>query len=198
MNIETKVLAEPKVLSFGGFNRMMPLVYILLIFSVLGIPLIPVLLIGLKIWESQQVRTVRENGLRVFKAFVGDNAKHIDVMEGVSRQGADRLTPTGIATDGANIYVMDDGVGAKIPWDKVRNWSWQTEEAPIRYGRKGFGALEDGVANQQSELNAYLSSGFFVTVADVDKPEWQFMTKDQTLLKKWMEIFTQIDEGAFA
>ena len=196
MSIETKVLAKPMALSLGSFNRMMPVVYLLLVFSVLGIPLIPVLIIGFKVWENKQVRTVRENGLRVFKEFVGGGTKHIDVVEGISKQKTANLTPTGLATDGANIYVMDDGVGAKIPWAQVRNWGWSTNDAPVRYGRTGLGGLQDDVANKEAAVDAYKNSGFFVSVADVEKPEWQFMTSDEALLKKWMEIFTQIDEGA--
>lgn len=197
-DIQKEVLAGSSVVGLGWMNQLMPAVYIVLIFSLIGIPLIPLIAIWLRFLLKKQDRMVREHGLFVFKKFVGDQAKYIDVVTGAWKQGGNRVVPTGIATDGSNIYVMDDGVGAKIPWDQVRNWRWGTESAAVRYGRIGFGALEDGAENAVAEQRAAKNSGFFVSVSDVEKPEWQFMTKDETLLKKWMEIFTQIDEGAFA
>ncbi|MEG3619773.1 DUF4755 domain-containing protein [Magnetovibrio sp. PR-2] len=198
MTIQTQVLAEPTKFSLGGFTPLLPAVYLLLVFSVLGIPLILVILIALKFLEKKQIREVQENGLRAFKSFVGDQAKYMDVTEAISKKKNRCLSPAGLATDGNNIFVLDDGVGAKIPWDHVRNWGWTTSDAPVRYGRTGFGGVEDVAVNQQEAVKAIQSSGFFVSVSDVEKPRWQFMTKDEDLLNKWMEIFTQIDEEAQA
>ncbi|KAA8388022.1 hypothetical protein FKW15_15245 [Acetobacter sp. DmW_125133] len=47
---------------------------------------------------------------------------------------------------------------------------------------------------QQNRENAKVS-GFFVTVKDVNRPNWQFTTTDEALQNKWMEIFRQVNDG---
>jgi hypothetical protein len=67
---------------------------------------------------------------------------------------------------------------------------------------KSYGGGMQGVMNKSSvkldnmveKGNAWNKSGFFVSIADIEHPEWVFQTGDAKLLKKWFEIFEQINE----
>lgn len=116
------------------------------------------------------------------------------------RRDGSRLTATGIAYDGQAIYVLDNGVAAKIPWAAVREWRWNIEgySETRLIGGTAEQRLRNNVHNHDQKIDALSRSGFFVAVADVDKPEWQFTSADETVLRKWHEIFTQINEGRLA
>jgi hypothetical protein len=57
------------------------------------------------------------------------------------------------------------------------------------------GNMAAAVNNANAKASAYRDSGFFVDVADIEHPRWQYMTIDKKLLTRWMEIFKQVNEG---
>ena len=128
-----------------------------------------------------------------FAEFVGKPVKYSDVSVSGSNEG---IVGTGIAYDDGTIYIMDQGVAAKFNWDVIRKWEWSIPGHTTFYGTGGLTSAQTTLlANAQSRTQAYLDSGFFIDVIDIEKPRWQFMSSDEKVLTKWMEIFTQIKEG---
>ncbi|HST74887.1 MAG TPA: DUF4755 domain-containing protein [Acetobacteraceae bacterium] len=128
--------------------------------------------------------------------FIGREPLYIDTTFMDARSAT--LAGTGIAWDGQRLYILDAGEVARIPVSAIRSWTWQIASASSTklYGTANL-AMQLGVfkENRRNIVDARKQSGFFVTVADVDKPRWQFATTDETTLRRWEEILTQVQEG---
>jgi hypothetical protein len=59
--------------------------------------------------------------------YIGREPKYIHTQGCASRSHAGCVVGTGIAYDGQNIYILDDGEIGKIPWKLVRSWQWSIE-----------------------------------------------------------------------
>ena len=128
-----------------------------------------------------------------FAEFIGKPVKYSDTSFSIGKSG---INGTAIAYDDNHVYIMDHGLAAKIHWDKIRSWEWSIPGQILMTATSMNNAAAVANANSKSRTMAYLDSGFFVHVADIDKPRWQFMTSDESLLIKWMEIFKQVKEGS--
>lgn len=137
-------------------------------------------------------------------SYIGSKPPYIDASGTIMKDwNPVRACGTGMAYDGRYIYVLDDGEIARIPWSCVRSWQWSieghntielfTQGVPMALGTSM--QIQANNANMTASAAAYRDSGFFVTVADVDKPVWQFRTTDEKVLRRWGEIFAQIKEG---
>ena len=67
-------------------------------------------------------------------------------------------------------------------------------------GAAGFGAaigasIRRGRMNEQAKIDAQQKSGLFITVKDVDHPQWRIEMYDMNEQIKWNEILTQLFEG---
>lgn len=109
---------------------------------------------------------------------------------------------TGVAWDGEFLYVLDRGMGARIPPALVREWRWTANQA----GTTGWFAtgnhLDIAMAKQealaQDDRNAArvaAGNGLFLSVRDLDRPTWQFQTSDEPTLRRWAEVLNQVFEG---
>ncbi len=169
-------------------------------FVAAGAPLVGVIVVGL-IARQLGIAAMNERANAGFRKFVGNDVAHFHAqVAGSRRHGGKKITGTGIAYGKGIVYVMDHGIAARIPWADVRNWRWSIEgydQTQIYGGGAAATGMHFQAAanNQNARLRAGLSSGFFVKVADIDHPEWQFMCTDEALLKRWMEIFKQRNEG---
>jgi hypothetical protein len=146
--------------------------------------------------EAKLAHTVAAEARKVLAEFAG-NAVYIDAAPTGGRDGKS-LTGTGMAWDGEYLYVLDTGEVARIPLPAIRSWTWKIEGAPQTklYGSPNLGVRLDVAADNLGEAVAARSkSGFFVTVADIKRPLWQFTTRDEAVLRRWEEILTQIDES---
>ena len=93
---------------------------------------------------------------------------------------------------------MDHGEAAKISWDQIRSYEWNIP-GKVTYRASGFvDQSTTAMANAAERTQALRDSGFFIDVIDINKPRWQFMSNDEKVLTKWMEIFRQIKEGTLA
>ncbi len=132
-----------------------------------------------------------EEAKAVFLKFIGKKPKYINTDWMPIGDGS--ISGTGIALSDGALYLMDKGVAAKIQFPEIRTWRWIVPGADrIRVIRGNH--LDHMAANRQNAnaaLIAYLDSGIFVSVHDIDKPEWQFMSKDVEILKRWHEILLQ-------
>ncbi len=149
--------------------------------------------------KKASAREAIEAGLQTrFPAFIGSKPEYIDTA--VCGWGSDlkKLTGSGIAYAGGRIFIVEEGLAAEIPWDDIRSWTWNVEghEVTRVYGKPDFTTnIQVGRVNQQAKLNAERASGFTITTASIDKPDWRFQTSDTTVLKRWMEILNQMKEG---
>ena len=111
-----------------------------------------------------------------------------------------KVSASGMAWDGEKLWVVDDGVAAAIPPEAIRTWTWHTRSADQLQVFGSGPALQSaqvqaGLFNNNASAAAMMESGFFVTVSDLKKPVWQFMTSDTGVLRRWEEAMRQIDEG---
>jgi hypothetical protein len=127
--------------------------------------------------------------------------KKVDVGCAQSPTNKMHFGGTGIACDGECILVMDQGEVALIPWADVRSWEWRLEG----YNRtQAIGGILNphtasiALQNAVDKQAAAVESGFFVRVADIDKPVWHFQSTDRRTLERWQEIFEQMNEGRLA
>jgi hypothetical protein len=144
--------------------------------------------------RSKEGSLQRETKLR-FQEFVGPNADYIDTDIALVPGRRKRFSGTGIALKEGKIYMMDSGMAAHIPWNFIRSWRYEIQgvERSLVGVTNYSGVLVPQYSENREE--AYRGSGFFVTVADIEYPEWQFQTMNKNLAKKWLEIFNQINEG---
>ena len=107
----------------------------------------------------------------------------------------------GIAVSKARseLYLMDcypllalligRGVMKTYRFQEVRDWSINDVKAG-RVFAVGFAALSAMGENARASAAAAADSGLFVTVRDIERPEWHIWMKREQQ-KKWFEILTQ-------
>ena len=149
--------------------------------------------------KKASARDAIHEGLWVrFPAFIGTKPEYIDCA--ICGYGDDlkKLTGSGMAYAGGRIFVLEEGLAAEIPWDDIRSWTWNLEGHQVTriYGSPDVQTnLQVGDANRVAKLRAERASGFTITTASIEKPDWCFQTSDVAVLKRWMEIFNQMKEG---
>ena len=107
----------------------------------------------------------------------------------------------GIAVDEKNLKVqlMEEGHHKEYPLSAVRSWraNFASGGEIIAVGGSAINAMGVIAANRK-QANANLSAtGLFVSVKDVDKPEWRVKFSDDEIEEKkqqnrWCEILTQV------
>ncbi len=159
---------------------------------------LPLMVIFGRFSEASATRKLLAEARQAFPAFIGQKAEYFDVGACGYGSNLKELSAAGMAYAGGRLFVLEEGVAAEIPWELIRSWKWKTEGASQTqlYGQVDFGSqMQVGAANQNARAQAFRESGFTITTADIDKPEWRFQTDDERVLKKWMEILTQMNEG---
>lgn len=146
-------------------------------------------------------KRMEDEANRAFTKFIGKEVKFKDTSLGFSNSADGKICGYGLAYSDSTVYVMEHGLAAKIPWSEIRKWSWNVDGYSVTsvYG----GSLANNAAanmtatinNAKAKWDAYMESGFFITVADIEYPKWQYMTDDKKVLSRWMEIFNQVNEG---
>ncbi len=150
-------------------------------------------------WKPFQAARRAEAG-EVLQAFAGRPLARWDGDTGHSEAG-NVCWATGIAWDGQFLYVLDKGVGARIPLSAVREWRWSAN----RTGTSGWFAVGGAVQAMQAQNEALdadarnrqavnAGNGLFLSVRSVDRPTWQFQTSDEATLRRWAEILNQVFE----
>lgn len=107
----------------------------------------------------------------------------------------------GIAVDEKNlkIQLMEEGHHREYPLSAVRSWraNLVTGGEIVYAGGNAFTAIALGAANRKQAKANLSSTGLFVSVKDVDKPEWRIKFSDDEIEEKkqqnrWCEILTQV------
>lgn len=104
------------------------------------------------------------------------------------------LYPTFIAFNGCDFFMTNrQGQMVKFNWEDVRQWSNGTQTGGTFVNASlDLAAQAHDIKQNYENANA---SGFFVTIKDVNQPNWQFTTTNAALQNKWMEIFRQVKDG---
>ena len=155
--------------------------------------------------STRIMKAVAPRAKEAMVAFIGSEPRYIDVRGTITRDwNPPKAAGTGMAYDGQYLFIMDDGVVARIPWAAVRNWTWRIEGystnklLDANRAATANARLQNNVGNANASAEAKRNSGFFVEVADIEQPQWQFRTDNEQLLRRWDEILTQIKEGKLA
>lgn len=175
------------------------LIIIPLIFTVVGIIIaLPLMWIINKVSTSSATEHLTDEARAKLAAFIGRQPKYMDVAMCGYGSNLSKVSASGMAYADGRLYILEEGVAAEIPWDEIRDWKWNIDGHSVTqlYGPNDVGiALQVAQANANARAVAHRASGFTITTADIDKPEWRFQTTDEKVLKKWMEILTQMKEG---
>lgn len=116
------------------------------------------------------------------------------------------VVASGLAYDGKFLYAIEESLAERIAWSQVRRFEWKIEadtatEVHVNVHAPGAMHMPDlnaGAARISREAAAMRRSGFFLHVADVERPVRHFVTSNQAVLQKWFEILTQMKEGRLA
>jgi hypothetical protein len=100
------------------------------------------------------------------------------------------MSGSAVAYADGHLFVMNQGLAAKIPLDKIQDYRWNVSEF-MYDSSKPFPTPEQRDRTTQE----YKESGLFIDVADIDHPSWQFNSVDEKVLKRWMEIIRQAKSG---
>ena len=159
---------------------------------------VPLMTILQRLKASSATKGLAAEGREAFAAFIGQKAEYLDVDACGYGSNLKEMSAAGMAYAGGRLFVLEEGVAAELPWELIRSWKWRTEGASQThlYGDVDIASqMQIGAANQNAQALAYRASGFIITTADIDKPEWHYQTDDEKVLKKWLEILTQMKEG---
>jgi hypothetical protein len=196
MSITTAVVMPatrvvPKAVNWG-----FGIAAVLCVITIIGIPFLLLVLVsyGLTLRHLSKHATPRvlDQARGAFRAFIGHMPKHFDL--GTTNVTGKGITGTGVAYADGTVYMLDQGVGAKIPLADIRVWRWEIpgHDRVIGYGSERVAAALHTAA---AEAKARSNSGLFVSVKDVEHPEWHFRCDDKAVLDRWHEILTQASEG---
>jgi hypothetical protein len=92
-----------------------------------------------------------------------------------------------------NVLLSNEDYGLEIyPFEKIKSWRFNIESGGMYTG----GGISGATANIQNLKRQKENSGFFVSVKDIEKPEWRigidpYDKSAEKTMKKWMEIFDQ-------
>ena len=203
MSIDTVQLMLPRKLPLvNPFGRwVLFLIFAFFTFGI-GLLLIPFIFRFLNGGSLKRLCSdMQKESQAVMEKFVGGKAQYIDAAHSF-RQSDRTFSGTAIAYANKVFYIIDHGLGTKFSLDDIRSWEWKIAGASygssIAIGNPMHLMMQAQAAQRQAqrtELVALIDSGFFITVADINKPVWQFMNSDKNVLNKWMEIFEQAQEG---
>lgn len=95
---------------------------------------------------------------------------------------------SGIAVAGNGDIVLSEGDFTKsYPKNAIREWQKSVYERGVVSG----GGLAGLAVIAQEEARAKAGTGLFISVRDVERPQWHIQIRDQGTLTKWMEILRQ-------
>jgi Domain of unknown function (DUF4755) len=106
----------------------------------------------------------------------------------------------GIAVDStaSKLHLMAGGFNQTYPFSDVRSWrtNLQTGGTNVYHGGGAFAALDAGAASSSQRTANRANTGLFVTVRDVNHPEWHLTfsaneTQEKLQQARWFEVLNQ-------
>ena len=120
------------------------------------------------------------------KADKNDFFKKVEKF-GPSKYG-EHINNTGIAVTTNGKIVLANGLKVKAyDFGDVRQWGTSIQDAGMVLGGGINGVIINGVEGKRAAAN----SGLFISVRDIENPEWHVKFRDKSILNKWYEILQQ-------
>ena len=193
--LRTQQLINPRYVGIRlGWFIIVPLIC-----TIIGILIaVPLMMILQRIGQSSATKQLTAEARAKFPAFIGRPTKYMDVAMCGYGTNLSKASASGMAYADGRLYILEEGVAAEIPWDDIRTWTWNINGHSVTelYGRSNVGIeMQVAQSNANAKAVAHRASGFTIKTANIDKPDWRFQTADEEVLKKWMEILTQMKEG---
>lgn len=112
---------------------------------------------------------------------------------GLGAQYAYVADNTGIAVDpGKETVRLKNGSNIQTyPFSAIRGWRPNLSTGGAIVGATGAAGPAAGSANLRNERENRKNSGLFVSVRDIDHPEWRIDMPNENNQKRWMEILRQ-------
>lgn len=100
---------------------------------------------------------------------------------------------TGIAVDPARktVRLKNGSTIQAYPFSAVREWRTNLSSGGAIIGATGTAGFAAAGANLSNERANRKNSGLFVSVRDIDHPEWRIDMPNENNQKRWMEIMRQ-------
>ena len=100
---------------------------------------------------------------------------------------------TGIAVDSnqETVRLKNGSLIQTYPFSDIRGWSTNLASGGEIIGATGTAAIGAGGANLRTGLQNRKNTGLFVSVRDIDHPEWRIDMPNENNQKRWMEIMRQ-------
>ncbi|MRW84577.1 DUF4755 domain-containing protein [Pseudoduganella sp. FT26W] len=145
---------------------------------------------GLLVWFALYRAGQREKLHREMLGAVG-------VPQGTGFDHAEEGTGIALSRAKRQIGVLVDGVWKIYPYDDIRKWAIQEQTAGRVVG--GLGVANNVAAtgaNARMAREASANTGLFLTVKDLQAPQWRVAMKEPMVRARWMELLQQeINEG---
>ncbi|MGG6122679.1 DUF4755 domain-containing protein [Pantoea allii] len=105
------------------------------------------------------------------------------------------------------LITLESGKNEKTySFDDIRHWRYNLTSCGEAIGSDVGTVAQAALLNQNSRQKNYKESGFFISVKDIEFPEWQIMfyptegrchtqigiLNMELQLKRWMEVFSQV------
>lgn len=149
---------------------------------VIGIPMI-----GIGAWLSW-------NAITEMKNRSASKSEWSDLIANTQYQHFQDHSGIAIDTKEKIVYLKHPSQIKSYPFSDIRSWRYNLSTGGHV---KTYGAIGGIAAAQASAENLRVmrenkaSSGFYVTVKDIENPEWRAAMSSEKEMKKWMEIFEQ-------
>lgn len=138
------------------------------------------------------------------KAEAASVNKHYDELLSLAEiprgKGFDHLemgTAIALNREKRKVVLLAGAVAKSYSYEDIRSWDarrGQRTGSAVGHGVQG--TIAAGSVNVASGMQADRETGLFVTVRDINNPEWRISMFDSATRAKWMEILTQeISEG---
>ena len=109
------------------------------------------------------------------------------VAQGPGFDHAEADTGIAINKQAKTLSLLIGGIHKTYPYADIREWEAIKETPAVISGGNPAAVFDQMGVNRR----AAASTGFFVTVRDVDHPKWRIAMKDEAMRARWMEILRQ-------
>ena len=156
-------------------------------FSTTGYALLGLPLGGLGIWLVW-------NSIAAWNKLSVSKEKWTELVTNTQYQHFESDTGIAIDTKAKIIHLKSTTQIKSYPYSDIRSWRYNKStggEITAIGSLGGLASAQASAANLSNFQRNVASSGFYVTVKDIDIPEWRTAMYSEANMKKWMEIFEQ-------
>ena len=124
----------------------------------------------------------------------------VGVPQGTGFDHAEEGTGIALNRSKREVGVLADGTWKIYPYEEIRSWTIQSQQAGRVVGGVGVANnVAAAGANARMAREAAANTGLFLTVKDLQAPQWRVAMKEPMVRARWMELLQQeINEGGVA